>query len=188
MTSPSGFRRIGERVVHEWGIWTLVAADFQGPDGEEFDRHFVRSPGAVAVVPLLFGAVGRASVLLVDQYRAAFDTTMLELPAGMRDVDGEAPEETARRELAEEIGYTAGRLEFLTEYLPSPSLTDATLRLYVASDLERAARQPHGPEEMHMRVVHLPLSEAVRRVRAGDIGNAAAVIGLLLVADRLGVR
>lgn len=186
MTGPSGFRRIDERVVHEWGIWRLVAADFESPDGEEFDRHIVRSPGAVAVVPLLFDAEGRASVVLVDQYRAAFDATMLELPAGMRDVDGEPPEETARRELAEETGYTAGRMEHLTEYVPSPGLTDATMTVYVASDLQPVARDAHGPEETHMTIVRLPLDEAVRQARSGEIVNAAAVIGLLLVAERLG--
>ena len=186
MTGPSGFRQTDERVVHEWGIWKLVAADFESPDGEAFDRHFVRSPGAVAVVPLLFDAEGRASVVLVDQYRAPFDATMLELPAGMRDVDGEPPEETARRELAEEIGYTAGRIEHLTEYVPSPGLTDATMTIYVASDLRPASREAHGPEESHMTVVHLPLGEAVRRARTGEIVNAAAVIGLLLVDARLG--
>ena len=186
MTGPSGFRQIDERVVHEWGIWKLVAADFESPDGEAFNRHFVRSPGAVAVVPLLFDAEGSASVVLVDQYRAAFDATMLELPAGMRDVDGEPPEETAQRELAEETGYTAGRMEHLTEYVPSPGLTDATMTLYVASDLRRVSREAHGPEETHMTVVHLPLDEAIRQARAGEIVNAAAVIGLLLVDAQLG--
>src|SRR5262245_65853845 len=118
MTGPSGFRQTDERVVHEWGIWKLVAADFESPDGEEFDRHFVRSPGAVAVVPLLFDAEGRASVVLVDQYRAPLDATMLELPAGMRGVDGEPPEETAKRQLGEETRYSAGRNGSLTDYLP----------------------------------------------------------------------
>ena len=188
MTGPSGFRRIDERVVHEWGIWRLVAADFESPDGEAFDRHIVRSPGAVAVVPLLFDAEGSASVVLVDQYRAAFDATMLELPAGMRDVDGEEPELTAQRELVEEVGFRARVMTVLTEYLPSPGLTDATMRLYVGTDLQPFAREAHGPEESHMTILHLPLEEAVRQVRTGEIVNAAAVVGLLLVADRLGVK
>ena len=79
-------------------------------------------------------------------------------------------------------------MTFLTEYLPSPGLTDATMRLYVGTDLQPVAREAHGPEESHMTILHLPLEEAVRQVRTGEIVNAAAVIGLLLVADRLGVK
>lgn len=188
MTPPApGFRRLGERTIHEWAVWRLVAADFESPDGERFDRHLVRSPGAVAVVPLLFDPEGQASVVLVDQYRPALDRSVVELPAGMRDIDGEAPELTAQRELVEEVGFRAGTMTFLTEYLPSPGLTDATMRLYVGTDLQPALREAHGPEESHMTILHLPFEEAVRQVRAGQIVNAAAVIGLLLVADRLGV-
>ena len=183
--SAAGFRRVDERIVHEWGMWRLVAADFEAPDGERFERHVVRSPGAVAVVPILFDAEGSPSVVLVDQYRPALERAVLELPAGMRDVDGEPPDETAQRELIEEVGFEAGALTFLTEYLPSPGLTNATMRLYLGTDLRAVPRETHGPEESHMVVVHLPLAEAVRRVRAGEIANAAAVIGLLLVAERL---
>ena len=181
----AGFRRVDERIVHEWGMWRLVAADFEAPDGERFERHVVRSPGAVAVVPVLFDAEGSPSVVLVDQYRPALERAVLELPAGMRDVEGEPPEDTAQRELIEEVGFEAGTLTFLTEYLPSPGLTNATMRLYLGVDLRSVPRETHGPEESHMAVVHLPLAEAVRLVRAGEIANAAAVIGLLLVAERL---
>jgi 8-oxo-dGTP pyrophosphatase MutT (NUDIX family) len=183
-----GFRRLDERTVHSWGIWSLVAADFEAPDGQRFERHVVRSPGAVAMVPVLFDAEGSASVVMVDQYRAAFDRLVREFPAGMRDVDGEAPEETARRELVEEVGFEAGELTFLLEYLPSPGLTDATMRLYLATELRAAPREVHGPEESHMAVVHLPLVEALHQVHTGRIVNVAAVLGILLVAERLGVR
>ena len=187
MSDPAaGFHRVDERVIHEWGIWKLVAADFEAPDGERFERHVVRSPGAVAVVPVLFEDRG-PTVVLVDQYRPALERSVLELPAGMRDVDGEPPEETARREMVEEVGLEPATLTFLTEYLPSPGLTNATMRLYLGTDLRPSARELHGPEESHMVVVHLPLAEAVRQVRAGEIVNAAAVIGLLLVAERFGL-
>ena len=77
---------------------------FEAPDGRAFERDIVRSPGAVAVVPLLFDAEGMPSVVLVRQYRPPFDRYVLEIPAGMRDVPDEPPELTADRELVEEAG------------------------------------------------------------------------------------
>jgi ADP-ribose pyrophosphatase len=168
-------------------MWSLVAAEYEAPDGQRFERHVVRSPGAVAVVPLLFDAEGAPSVVLVDQYRPAFDANLLELPAGMRDVDGEPPEETARRELVEEVGFDAGQLTFLIEYLPSPGITDATMRVYVGTDLRPAPREAHGPEETHMTVLQVPFAEAVRMVESGEIVNAAAVVGILSTARLLGL-
>ncbi len=188
MSDPvPGFRRVAERTLHSWGVWSLVAADFEAPDGERFERHLVRSPGAVAVVPVVFDAEGNPSVVLIDQYRPAFDQIVRELPAGMRDVDDEPPKETARRELAEEVGFEAAELTFLIEYLPSPGLTDATLQVYLGTGLRPVERRAHGPEESHLTVVHLPLLEALRQVHDGEITNVAAVVGILLVAGRLGV-
>src|SRR2546423_1566927 len=111
--TEAGFRRLSERTIHRWGIWSLVAAEFRSPDGEVFERHIVRSPGAVAIVPVLFDAEGNPSVVMVDQYRAPFEEVIRELPAGMRDVDDEPPEPTARRELVEATGFPAGGPRFL---------------------------------------------------------------------------
>jgi len=185
--AATGFHRLDERTIHEWGIWSLVSAEFEAPDGERFERHIVRSPGAVAVVPLLFDPEGNASIVLVDQYRPAFDRVIRELPAGMRDVEDEPPEATAQRELIEEVGYRARRLTFLLEYLPSTGMTDATMQLYLGTDLQPAARDLHGPEERQMTVVHLPFDEALRQVQDGRITNVGAVVGILLVAGRLGL-
>ena len=85
----SGFRHLGDRQVHEGHIWRVVVADFESPDGRRFQRDIVRSPGAVAAVPLVFDAEGNPSVVLVRQYRPAYDRELLEIPAGMRDVAGE---------------------------------------------------------------------------------------------------
>jgi ADP-ribose pyrophosphatase len=180
------FRQDGEEVVHAWHLWRLVAGSFVAPSGEHFERTFVRSPGAVGVVPLRTGDRG-PSVVFVRQYRATFDALVLEVPAGMRDVPGEPAEETARRELVEEAGLAAGRLDRLTTFLPSAGLTDSTLELFVATGLNPVASEAHGPEEEHMEVVEMPLDEALERVERGEIADAKTVIGLLLV-DRLLAR
>ena len=105
------------------------------PDGEEFDRHVVHHPGAVVVVPVIDD-----DAILVRQCRVAAGRELLEVPAGKRDVDGEPPEATANRELEEEIGYRAGRLELLCEFYNSPGFCDEYTHLFLATDLE--ARDP----------------------------------------------
>jgi len=181
----TGFRHVGDRVVHRGHIWHVAVGTFESPEGDEFERDVVRSPGAVAAVPLLFDAEGNASVVMVRQYRAAFDELVLELPAGMRDVADEPPEVTASRELIEEAGLRAGRLEPLTEFYPSAGMTDAVVHLFVATELEPIAQDLHGPEEQHIEVVHVPFDEAVAMVERGEILDGKTVIGLLLVARRL---
>lgn len=181
----SGFRHLGDRRVHQGYVWHVAVAEFEAPDGSRFERDVVRSPGAVAAVPLLFDAEGNPSVVLVRQYRPPFDEFVLEIPAGMRDVADEPTDVTAARELVEEAGLSAGGLEPLTSFYPSAGMTDSVLHLFLATELTSVPREAHGPEETHMDVVHMPLDEAVRMVLAGEIRDAKTVIGVLLVERRL---
>lgn len=181
----SGFRRLTERPVHDGHVWRVVVADFETPDGTTFERDIVRSPGAVAVVPLVFDAEGNASVVLVRQYRPAFDRELIEIPAGMRDVEGEPAEETARRELVEEAGLEPGRLQVLVELIPSPGMTDSVTTIYLATGCAPAERSLQGPEEEHSELVHLPLTDAMDQIAAGVISDAKTVAGLLLTEQRL---
>lgn len=182
--SPPAFRHLGDRLVHQGYIWHVAVATFEAPDGELFERDVIRSPGAVGVVPLLYDD-GVATVVFVRQYRGPLDRYVLEIPAGMRDIADEPPEATAERELIEEAGLSAGRLEFLTHYYTSAGMTDSMLHLYLATELVDVERDVHGPEEAHMDVVRLPLAEAVEMVVRGEIQDAKTVIGLLLVDRRL---
>src|SRR5947209_7381495 len=111
---------------------SVAVATFAGPDGETFERDVVHHPGAVIVVPVLEGG---ESVLLVRQFRTAIGIELLEVPAGKRDVPGEAPEVTARRELQEEVGMRAGRLEQLCAFYNTPGFCDEYAYLYMALDL-----------------------------------------------------
>ena len=177
------FRHLGDRLVHRGYIWNVAVSTFESPDGDLFERDIIRSPGAVGVVPVLFDN-GVPTVVFVSQYRGPLDRLVLEVPAGMRDIPDEALELTASRELAEEVGLTAGRLEYLTQFYPSAGMTDSILHLYLATDLQPVERDLHGPEETHMEVVYIPLSEAVELVVKGEIHDAKTVIGLLLVDRR----
>lgn len=184
----TGFRHLADEVVHRGYVWRVVVGEFEAPDGARFTRDVVRSPGAVAVVPIRFDGDGRPLVTLVRQYRAPLDDLVVEIPAGMRDVEGESPEETARRELVEETGLRAGRLVELTRFSPSVGMTDASLHVFLALDLEEVERDGHGPEETHMDLVEMPLHDAVDLVVAGEIHDAKAIIGLLLAERRLRAR
>ena len=184
MTEP-GFRRIDEREIYRGQIWRVAVAEFESPEGDRFERDIVRSRGAVAAVPLVFDAEGNPSVVLVAQYRPAYEREIIEIPAGMRDVDGEPPEDTARRELAEEVGLNPGRLDQLTELLPQPGTSDSTTIVFLATDCSPTAMQPHGPEEEHARVLHVPLTDAVAMVETGEIADAKSIAGLLLTERRL---
>lgn len=176
-----GFRALGEQVVFDGHVISLVTATFEAPDGTEFEREIVRHPGAVSVVPVVDG-----SVILVRQYRAAVGRELLEIPAGKRDVEGEPPEVTANRELAEEVGYRAGQLEKLIEFDNSVGFSDEHSIVYLGRDLEPAPRELHGIEEEHMTVEVVPLDDVAELIERGAITDAKTVIGLTLALRRLG--
>ena len=179
------FRHLGDREVHQGHVWRVVVADFAAPDGSTFERDIVRSPGAVGVLPLVFDAEGNPSVVLMEQWRPPYEERIFEIPAGMRDVEGEPTDETARRELIEEAGLHAGRVDLLHELYPSPGLTDSVTTVYLATGCTPVERAPHGPEEVHARIVHLPFEDAVAMVLDGCIRDAKTVVAILLTERRL---
>lgn len=180
----TAFRKLSERVVYEGHFFTVVVGTFEDPDGNIFEREIVRHPGAVTVVPLLDD--GR-TVLLVRQYRASIDELLLELPAGKLDVAGEAPEAAAARELEEEIGKRAGKLERLARVYNTPGFTDERGILYLATELSDGSAAPHGPEESHMTVEEVSLDDVPAMIDDGRISDGKTIIGLLLTRQRLGL-
>jgi 8-oxo-dGTP pyrophosphatase MutT (NUDIX family) len=183
--SPHSFERRAERMVHQGHIWHLATAEFVAPDGTTFERDIVRSPGAVAVVPLRFDPEGIPYVVLLSQYRPPYEETVIEIPAGMRDIDGEDTEEVARRELIEEAGLDAERLDLLTAIYPSPGMTDSVTTIYLATGCTEVPDDRQGPEEEHMTTDVVTLDAAVAMIERGEIRDAKTVVGLLLTARRL---
>jgi 8-oxo-dGTP pyrophosphatase MutT (NUDIX family) len=177
----SGFRRLGEEEVHRGPVIWVGHAKVETPEGHEIEREIVHHPGAVVVVPVS----DAGTVLLVRQYRAALDRDLLELPAGKRDVEGEPPEVTANRELGEEIGRHAGRLDLLANFWNSPGFSDEYTYLYLAQDLTVVETEPQHHEEAHLVVEEIPLRQVPARIAAGDITDAKTLIGLLLTLREL---
>lgn len=166
-----------------------MRGEFAAPDGQRFTRDVVRHPGAVAVVPV----TERDSVLLVRQYRGPVDRELLEIPAGTRDVDGEAPETTARRELEEEVGVRAGTMQRLGAIFNTPGFCDEETLIYMAGELEPVDHARHGEEERYIEVVEVALADVDAMIASGELVDAQTVLGLLLAraarhAERPGRR
>lgn len=176
----NNFVALSDEVVHSWAIFRLIRRYTASPTGEKFERTFVSTPGAVACVPV----TKDGEVVLVSQFRATFNSYVLEVPAGMRDVDGEPAEVTAIRELKEETGFVATSVSHLGQCLSSPGVTDSSVEIFLATDIEPGVAEPHGPEEDFMRVVTMPISEALAMVDDGRIVDAKTAYGLLLAARR----
>ena len=181
----AGFRRQAEHELHRGVVVRLTRSTFTAPDGTTFDRDVVHTPDAVAVVPVDRGPDGGWEVVLVGQYRPALDAVVLEIPAGMCDVDGEPSDSTARRELEEEAGYRTGPTELLTAFHPAPGFATHRTEIRLAVGLEPVPRRAHGVEEHWMTVERLALADALARCTDGQITDAKTLIGLLLAAGRL---
>jgi 8-oxo-dGTP pyrophosphatase MutT (NUDIX family) len=176
VSAPGGFSHLSDEVIHEGHIITVSRSRFLAPDGTEFLRDVVRHPGAVSVVPLL----DSGEVVLVRQYRAALDEMMLEIPAGKRDVAGEPPEETASRELVEEVGLRPGSLRLLARFHNSVGFSDEESFVFLGTDLQEAPTDRQGIEEAYLEVVRIPLADTPAMIAAGTITDAKTVIGLTL--------
>lgn len=140
--------------------------------GQTRPRAIVRHPGAVAILPL----VDDDRVCLIRNYRVAVDETLIELPAGTLEPN-EPPESTAARELIEETGYIAGRLEKLHDFLLSPGMLDERMHLFVARDLRLGPTAREEGEEIENLVV--PWDEAMAMLDRGEIRDSKTLVGLL---------
>jgi len=142
------------------------------PNGQVFDFEMIRHPGAAAVLPV----TGDGRVILVRQYRHATGGWLLEVPAGKLD-PGEAPEDCARREVEEEVGWRPGRLRPLGWVWSSPGFCDEKIWLFEATELEVSSQSLEVDEVLE--VEYLPLTEAVARAADGRIVDSKTVSCLL---------
>lgn len=173
--------RISERLIHEGRIVRLSEDRVRMPDGSVTRRELIRHVGASAIVPILGDAdTADPDVLLIRQWRYTTAGEILEIPAGMRDSPEETFEACALRELREETGYSARRLEPLTAVWTTPGFTNERVHIFAATGLEPGDRDLDADE--FVEVVRLPLSRAVGLVRSGGITDAKTVAGLLWVA------
>jgi 8-oxo-dGTP pyrophosphatase MutT (NUDIX family) len=180
-----GYEVVASRITHEGLLSTLRVDDVRMPDGQVHRREVVEHSDAVAVVAV----TDEGEVVLVRQYRHALAGYCLEVPAGKLDVDGEAPEAAARRELLEEVGLVADELDELVRVANSAGWTTEATTVYLATGVRGDVGDfvPEA-EEADMEVVRLALPDAVARAQRGEITDAKTLIGILLAAARLDSR
>ncbi len=144
------------------------------PDGQEKIREMIKHPGAAVIVPHL----GDNRFVLVRQYRYALKRETLEFPAGRID-NGEDPQECARRELTEETGYQAGKMEPLFQIHPAPGYSDELLWIFKASDLVPGFTNP-DPDEL-VTTVEMSLDELVELFRKCEITDSKTVNAIMFL-------
>lgn len=166
------------REIYRGRVMAVRADEVEMPGGRVATREILEHPGAVAIAAL----DGDGRLAVIRQYRHAVRRRIVELPAGLLDVAGEAPAVTAARELAEEAGLAATDWSVLLDLVPSPGFSDESVRVYLARGLSEVPRPDLGDdEESELELGWLPVGEAVRAVLSGEIVNAASAAGVLAV-------
>jgi 8-oxo-dGTP pyrophosphatase MutT (NUDIX family) len=175
------FRRVSEEELLRAWLFRVDRFHLLDPADRPFDRFVIRHPGAVTIVPVH----DDGTVTLVRQYRAAVDALVLEIPAGTRDKEGESPEATARRELAEEAGLEAATWELLVGTWNSPGISDQHTLIYLATGLTPIPSRPDGVEEGFMTVETIHLDDVDALVADGSLKDETTVLGLYMARQRL---
>src|SRR5213595_3472267 len=172
--------QLATRRIYTGRVVRLDVDTVRFPDGSTGELEVIRHPGAAAVVPCLTDPAGPdPTILMLKQYRYAAGGPLWEVPAGTLD-SGEAPETCARRELLEEAGVTAERLERLTAILTTPGFTDEVIHLYLATGLTTGA--PSRERDEFIEVVPQPLSRVLARIRDGEISDANSIVAILYMS------
>lgn len=172
--------QLATRRAYTGRVLNLDLDTVQFPDGSSGELEIIRHPGAAAVVPVASDPAGADPVLLLlRQYRYATNGSLWEIPAGRLN-QGESPEACARRELREEAGVEAGRMERLTTIWTTPGFTDEAIHLFWATDF-RATPPAREPDEF-IEVVPRPLSDVLKGIREGEIRDGKTVVAILYMA------
>jgi 8-oxo-dGTP pyrophosphatase MutT (NUDIX family) len=175
----SRFESTGEETIHKGGFFTVVRRRFRHEDGEEVEREIVTHPGAVGIVVL-----DGDRLWLVRQPREAIGSPdLLELPAGKLDEEGEAPLDTAKRELAEEIGKQASEWDPLGSFYTSPGFTDEQVHLFLATGISDVGERPQveHDERIDVEVRLLADLDAI----LAETKDSKTLIGLYALRERL---
>jgi ADP-ribose pyrophosphatase len=172
--------QLGSQVLYTGRIFRLDRDTVRFPDGSNAEMDIIRHPGASAIVPFMSDPEGEnPQLLLLRQYRYAAGGYIYEVPAGRLDA-GESPASCAVRELKEETGCTAERMEPLFTMFTTPGFTDEKIHVFMATGLTHGESAREADE--FADVVIMPLAEALELIRVGEIMDAKTALSILYVA------
>jgi ADP-ribose pyrophosphatase len=164
--------------IYKGKIFDVFKAEIS--DGDiKYKREIVKHKGSAVVIPVF----ADKTIALVRQYRHAAGEYLLEIPAGTLNTS-ENPEIGALRELEEEIGVKAGKIEKLTEFYVSPGFLTEKMHLYLATDLRET--QQNLEEDELLTIEKLSFTEAFAKIKNGEIQDAKTIIGVILAGARFG--
>ena len=169
---------ISTETIYEGKVFDLQTSVVR--EGEiEYKREIIKHNGSAVIVPVF----ADFTVALVRQYRHAAEKYLLEIPAGSLEI-GESPEAGARRELEEEIGFTAETIEKLTEFYVSPGFLTEKMFLFLATNLTETAQNLDDDEVISIERFSFP--QVFEKIRNGEIEDAKSIVGLILAGAKFG--
>ena len=172
------FELLESEILYPGRAFTIRRDTLRLPDGHETRLDIVEHIGSVIIIPLDTDG----SLLFVRQYRHAARLDLLELPAGTLN-EGEAPEACAHREIREETGMAAGKLEHLGGFFLAPGYSTEYMNVFLATDLHSDPLEADLDE--FLSVEHIPLAEALALAEHGGIADAKSLAAFLLAKSHL---
>ncbi|MEK3885917.1 NUDIX hydrolase [Bacillus sp. FSL K6-3431] len=176
-------KTISTKEIFKGKIISLQVDEVELPDGNIAKREIVKHPGAVAVIAL----TAENKIVMVEQYRKPLERSLLEIPAGKLE-PGENPELSAVRELEEETGYGAGKLDHLISFYTSPGFADELIHLYIATDLHKVENPLSGDEDEFVDLQEITLEQAVKFVNEKYIYDAKTAYAVLYLQLKMGMH
>lgn len=174
-------KKISSERIYEGAILNLRRDTVTVPSGTAY-REIVEHNGAVAIVPIK----DDGKIVMVKQFRYPSGQVLLEIPAGKIDKGETIPENTARRELREETGYTAKKLHYLGKLNPSVAYTEEVIHLYAATGLTEG--ETEFDEDEALDIVEYDYNEAFSMAASGQLVDAKTIAGIFMAKEQLGIK
>ncbi len=164
--------------IYEGKILSVRIDTVELPDKKYSKREIVEHPGAVAIVPI----TNEEEIVFVKQFRKATETVLLEIPAGKLEIN-EQPAECAIRELKEETGLDAEKMEYIFDYFSSPGFTNEKIHIFIATGV--ITGEPTPEDDEYIDVVKINIKEAMNMISNGTIKDGKTIIGIFMAHERI---
>lgn len=176
-------KTISSKRIYEGKVINLKVDDVELPNGHQSKRELVEHPGAVALIAI----TGDNKIIMVEQFRKALEKTIIEIPAGKIE-KGEAPEVTALRELEEETGYTANKLELIQSFSTSPGFADEIIHLYSAEGLSKSTSGAVLDEDEFVELLEVTVEEAEQLMKENRIYDVKTAFAVLWAKQKIAIE